>query len=165
MNYLKLIKTKYFKKLKKIKKIDGKVYFGFFIIFFIFSFQTKEKETPIEIQKKFDTFIPQGYVLIPIDIVNSEIIEPMLGNYGVVNLYSFSPYTQKPSKMIAKSIKIIQSPKKNGHYAILVPDKKAKTILSYTQPFFAAIKNPEEKESLFEQKQVKRKRNVEVENE
>lgn len=152
-------------KIKKIiKKLNGnKIYVILVVILFFVSLQFQEKKAPQEIQN-LDTFIPHGYVLIPIEIVNLETVDEILGAYGIVNLYTFSSYTKKPSKLIVKNIRIVRSPKRSEAFAVLSPEKRAKSILSYPQPFYVAVKNPEAKDTSFEVKKKKRHIFVDTEN-
>ncbi len=86
-----------------------------------------------------DTFIPDGYVLLPIEVQNLESLDSLLGQYGVVDLY-------KPGDpvAVAKGLKIIRSPKDPSQFSVLVPESQsAELIRSEDKPFLVVVQNPD----------------------
>lgn len=106
------------------------------------------KENPASSEfDSFDTVIPKGFVLIPIDVQNSESLDRILGNFGQVNLYASSSNgdfqnSQKPGQLIARNIKILRAPLDPREYAVLAPEEDVGHILSFPQPFVIAVQNP-----------------------
>lgn len=99
----------------------------------------KTSDQPEQISKTADTLIPLGHVLIPIDILNSENLDSLLGNHGVVDLY----FHQKHKNiLVARRLKILRAPLNPNHYAVLVKESKAQQILKYTGPFIVSLQNP-----------------------
>lgn len=97
-----------------------------------------------QLSKDISTIIPRGYVLIPIDVINSDKLDSVFGDFGVVNVYSTSLDFSKPNKLLAKKVKMIRAPKNPSHFAILCPEIKSHLLIQNTGPFFVAIQNPKE---------------------
>lgn len=92
-----------------------------------------------------DTYIPYGYVLIPLDIHNAESLTNIVGEIGgVVDLYTISSEFQKSLK-IAHKVKLLRAPLNPQQFAVLVKESESSQILSHAGPFTAVIQNPDEK--------------------
>ena len=93
--------------------------------------------------KSVDTFIPQGFVLVPIEIVNAESLSSLVGDVGgVVDLYLASNDTQKGGLKVGSKLKILRAPLNPQQYAVLVKDAESSRLLSFTGPFVAVVQNP-----------------------
>lgn len=85
-----------------------------------------------------DTFIPDGYVLLPIEVQNLESLDSLIGQYGVVDLYSPGEPTA-----VAKGLKIVRSPKDPSEFSVLVPEAESATLIrAETKPFLVVVQNP-----------------------
>ncbi len=91
-----------------------------------------------------DTFIPQGYVLIPIELENYNSVDSILGTYGIVDLYSAGDGENRKTKPLARRIKILRAPQNPSQFAVLVPEQQAALFFRGQSVFFAAIQNPKE---------------------
>lgn len=84
-----------------------------------------------------DTYIPEGFVLVPIELQNAETLSSMIGEFAVVDLF------QGPqSKRVGKRLKILRAPLNPNQYAVLVPEAEVPTLMSHPGPYWAAIQNP-----------------------
>lgn len=106
-----------------------------------------------------DTFIPRGYVLIPIELENYNSVDSILGSYGVVDLYLSRQNYHAKAKPLARRIKILRAPQNPSQFAVLVPEGKAGLFFQQESVFFAAILNPKESGTEFENKAKPRKQN------
>lgn len=95
--------------------------------------------------KKFhlDSTIPEGYVLVPVPIINGESISSMIGKYGVVDL--FLSQDGLKSKRIISKVKIVQATDDLNSFAVLLREEQSQKLLSFNGPFFAVIQNPTRK--------------------
>ncbi len=85
-----------------------------------------------------DTYIPTGFVLLPIEIQNLTSLDAIIGRFGVVDLY-----IPGESQAIARSIKIVRSPRNNEQFSILVPENQSGPLVKASvKPFFAIVQNP-----------------------
>jgi hypothetical protein len=122
------------------------IFLGVISFFLEFKTQNQPVQPPqLESSKSVDTFIPLGYVLIPIEITNAESLSSLIGELGgVIDLY----LTAKPDaksgsqKKVASKIKILRAPLNPQQYAILIKESESSLILSQSGPFTAVVQNP-----------------------
>lgn len=101
---------------------------------------TYEKE-----EKSPDTYIPRGFVLVPLEIANSDSLNALIGDLGgVVDLYLATNSGQKNGLKVGSKLKLLRAPLNPNQYAVLVRESEGSRILSYTGPFVAVIQNPVE---------------------
>lgn len=120
------------------------------IISFLVTKSTKEpeqKEKFVQEPKSVDTFIPRGFVLVPIEITNAESLNSLVGDMGgVVDLYLASGEKQKGGGLkVGSKLKLVRAPLNPQQYAVLVPDNESSRLLSFPGPFVAVIQNPDAK--------------------
>lgn len=134
MNYMKI--QNWIEQNKKMWRM-------FLVLIFIsvvFSFlQYTHKTKQITTTQNLDTYIPEGFVLVPIELNNSSLLDGLLKSTGIVDLYINN--TQSIKK-IASSVKIIRSPRNPSLFAVLVPENKADILIQQIQPFHAVIQHP-----------------------
>lgn len=149
--YLETIRDKWL----QIDK-NNKYYIYAFIIISIFSVWNELRNSSsgaktqpntnnqIEIQDSIDTYIPKGYVLIPIDLVNRESIVSIIDQTSLVDLYYQKKSLSKSIK-IASRVKLIRAPLNPNQLAVLISEDDSHQILTYEGPYFAVIQNKREK--------------------
>ena len=108
--------------------------------------QHREDKTEPKPQRNIDTFIPEGFVLVPVTLSNSPSLSGILANKGVVDLYIGDPQQQKAEK-VAEAIKIIRSPGNPSEFAVLAPADQAGLLIQHFQAFHAVIQNPQHKKT------------------
>lgn len=87
------------------------------------------------------TFIPAGFVLVPIEVGNFEALDSILGKYGVVDLY-VPPETPKGrARKVAEQVKILRAPLNPSHFAVLVREADSARLVSYTGTFTVIVQN------------------------
>jgi len=102
--------------------------------------QLLEKKGPVSI----DTFIPHGFVLVPIEVYNLEALNSVLGDFGVVDLYTVASQGQTHTKQtVAKGLRILRAPKNPQQFAVLAPENQAAKIARSPTPFYVVIQNPD----------------------
>ncbi len=89
-----------------------------------------------------DTFIPAGFVLVPIEVQNSEALDSVLGQHGVVDLYTVSQDGSEKSRLVARALKILRAPLNPNQFAVLARDDQAPEIARHFEAFFLVIQNP-----------------------
>ncbi len=104
-----------------------------------------------------DTYIPSGYVLVPIELANTDSLASILGNYGVVDLFS-QLAQNKNSKPLAQKVKIIRAPLDPNQFAVLVPQDEAASIVQHNGPLVAVLQNRNQKGTEFYKKIKNRSR-------
>ena len=88
------------------------------------------------------TFIPDGFVLVPIEVANYESLDSILGKFGVVDLYSVTDDPKKRPVKVAERIKILRAPLNPSHFAVLAPEADSVRIVSQSGPFTVVVQHP-----------------------
>ncbi len=90
----------------------------------------------------WDTFIPDGQSLVPIQVSNYESLDQIIGQFGVVDLLSTPLSPNEKAKRVAYAVKLIRSPKSPRHFSVLVPADKAPSLAGFNGEFTVVVRNP-----------------------
>lgn len=88
-----------------------------------------------------DEFIPDGHVLVPLELANRDALHALIGQYAVVDLFTMSPDGVTKGQRVGKRLRLIRSPHQPEQFAALVPEDKATILLGYAGPLFAVIQS------------------------
>lgn len=115
--------------------------------------------TPDRPEVEIDTYIPAGYVLVPINVHNSENVDSMFGSYGMVDLYPVSETGQSSQSAILRGVKMLRAPRNPNQFGVLVPENLAATLVRSGSAFAVVVLNRRANGTVLEKKptQVKRK--------
>ncbi len=105
-----------------------------------------------------DTYIPDGFVLVPIEILNSKSLDSIIGQYGVVDLYLPSANPKEKPIKVAKRLKLLRAPLNPDVFAVLAPEDRAPKLVSIDRPFIAMVQNPRASGTKIEKIKKRRKR-------
>ncbi len=119
------------------------------------------KEQPPE--ESIDTYIPTGYVLIPIAVHNSESVDSVFGNHGVVDLYPILTNGTPRRWPLARAVKMLRAPKNPNQFGVLVPNSASGTVMSHGGAFQVVIHNPKTHGTAFEKVSRSNRRAIIVE--
>jgi len=144
------------------------IYIGFAVIFIILlGLKLTPKKTsysPPEINNSVDTYIPKGFVLVPIQISNEEVLNEIIGSHGFVDLYSNEGTDEKPQyEMLVKNIRLLKSPVDPSIVAVLSPESMVKPIVRVSGKFKIAIKSQSNKKTEFTKLRKKRQSRITIE--
>ncbi|OQW49037.1 MAG: hypothetical protein A4S09_12760 [Proteobacteria bacterium SG_bin7] len=132
--------------LEQIK--DKKAILYLFIVSGIMSFIWEYSKRDVEIKKEIeespstDTYVPEGFVLVPIEVQNADSLDAILGSYGVVDLFHPSLEPKGQPQQIAKQVKILRAPLDPKKFAVLVPNDQSSALVKIDTPLFVTIHNP-----------------------
>jgi hypothetical protein len=84
-----------------------------------------------------DTYIPKGFVLVPIEVQNYEALDSILGKYGIVDLFRNQT---EGGRVLARNVRILRAPKNPSSFAVLVEEAQAAKILSQQGGVFVVVK-------------------------
>lgn len=142
--------------LEKIKKNELRILLSAFILVGLLTVIINRISTESQSEKisskqnttsdDIDTFIPRGYVLIPMDFVNIDSLSAMIGDTAVIDIYQVDAGTNvekslnKGVKVVSK-VKLLRAPKNPHQFAILIQEKLGDQILSFRGPFWAVLQN------------------------
>lgn len=93
-------------------------------------------------KESWDTFIPAGNVLVPIEVENFESLYDMIDRYGIVDLYQID--SRMGARKIASQVKLIRSTVNREKMGVLVSETLAPAIVRAVGPLRVIVKNPGE---------------------
>lgn len=99
----------------------------------------------LELEESADTYIPNGYVLVPLDISNGLSISNLMGRYTFVDIYTTNSLDERQKKIIAQNLRMLKAPHDDNQFAVLVGENEYKLIHDLSEPVFIVIKNPNTK--------------------
>ena len=99
--------------------------------------------------------IPEGFVLLPVEISNGEDLINFIGSYGVVDLYSLSLNTGHPEEQVAKALKVLLPFPGDSRFVVITPEDQVTRFLKHTGPFYAVLQNPNKRGSQIHKKKIK----------
>jgi hypothetical protein len=86
-----------------------------------------------------DTFIPNGFVLVPIEVQNLAALDSMVGQFGVIDLYASGEGTP-----VGQGLKLVRSPQDAAQFAVLVAENDAREIVRLSdKPFQVVVQSPD----------------------
>ena len=139
--------------MEKLKNLDTKtkLLIGSFLVLglltLMMSWNSKEVVIAAESEQTMgpsvDTFIPAGFTLIPIELVNAESLNSLIGEMGgVVDLYQSSNDEKRKSVKVGTRLKLVRAPLNPQQFAVLLKEDEATRLMSFTGPYLAVIQNP-----------------------
>lgn len=149
--------------MEKIRKHETKILVFVFLILGLVALSIDLSAKKPDIQEpsreknpSVDTFIPRGFVLVPVDLANAESLSSLIGDVGgVVDLYQAQSglhadeeqnatlsRPKKPRWKVASKVKIMKAPLNPQQYAVLIKDSESSTLLNQSGPFIAVVQNP-----------------------
>lgn len=93
-----------------------------------------------EAADSLETFIPKGHLLIPIEVANSERLEGVLGQNGIVDLYQPSENPGGRAKLVGKRLRLLRAPMNPQAFAVLLRDSEVDRFLATQGPYIASIR-------------------------
>jgi len=88
-----------------------------------------------------DELIPEGFVLVPLDLQNREALDALIGDFAVVDLFKAPPGGQGKGLKVGRRLKLVRSAQNHEQFAALVPEDQTGTLLSNAGPLFAVIQS------------------------
>lgn len=140
-----------FKKYKGQILALGTVFLLSLAVSFI-PFFSKDKEK----EKTLSQMIPKGFVLLPLQLSNGEDLVNLMDSHGIVDLYSLSKETDRPSEQVAKALKVLLLFSDDSRFAALVPETQVSRFFEHRGPFYAVLQNSEKQGSQIHEKKIKK---------
>ena len=89
-----------------------------------------------------DTFIPKGFVLVPIEVANYEALDSILGKFGIVDLFQAATPERPDQHLVARNVRLLRAPQNPSHFAILVAESEVGQVLRFGGQFTVVVKRP-----------------------
>lgn len=134
-------------------------FLGFIAFSLLYSFNRKENPAKPNDKIYADTFIPKGFVLIPIELANYESVSALIDQFGVIDLYAGAPQMAGSTK-IASRVKMLRAPLNPNLFAILISENNSAGIMKRAGPFWAVVQS---RQSVGEKKEAQPPRAVQIE--
>lgn len=90
-----------------------------------------------------DTLIPAGKTLVPIPIMNYEYLDHIIGQYGVVDIYTVPLVAGEKAKLVLADTKIVRSPNNPNYFNALLSPEEALIVASHSGEFAVGVRNPQ----------------------
>lgn len=128
--------------IPKLSQQNKYLLFSFLALIFVYIlFGVKKEDSKQSKQNIYaDTYIPKGFVLVPLDIANIDSLSALIDQFAVIDLYVGLP-SDKGSKKLASKIKLIRAPLNPNLYAVLVSESLSTMIMQSQGPFWAVVQN------------------------
>ncbi len=89
-----------------------------------------------------DTFIPRGFVLVPIEIQNYEALDSILGRFANVDLFQGATPGGPPPRLVARNVRLLRAPQNPAHFAVLIAESEVDKVLRDGSLFTVIVKRP-----------------------
>ena len=103
------------------------------IIFLLMQYKPIEEELPT---MSLSESIPDGFVVVPVELENHESISDIIDSHGVVDLYKRS---SSRSTKVARAVRLIRL--QPLRFAALIPEERTSSFLSSSLQFYAVVQN------------------------
>lgn len=100
----------------------------------------KETSRPLDVVTK----IPKGFVLVPIEVRNFEVVDSILGPYGFVDLIRPAAHPGANPSLVARNVRVLRAPHNPSHFAVLIREREVDRVLGEGSEFVLVIKRPNE---------------------
>jgi hypothetical protein len=116
------------------------------LLLHFFSAPSANSEDTMKTSESFDvdTMIPEGFLLVPIQLSNTESLASLAGQFALVDLYAVGEKGRKGFK-VASAVKLLRAPLNPQQFAVLIRESESSKIVTMEGPFFAALKNRSDK--------------------
>jgi len=118
---------------------------------------TKPEDKPNSPRQEYDTFIPKGFVLVPIEVQNFESLDSILGQFAMVDLFQGRSPERAGQGLVARNVRLLRAPHNPSHFAVLVPESQVDQILRFGDSFVVAIKRRTKSGTEFVKERTSRK--------
>jgi len=120
------------------------MFFTLLILVVIQSTSSPHQSTETELEST-DTLIPDGFVLVPIEIQNIDSLSSLIGPYAIVDLYSGAPGGKQ--QRVGQRLRLLRAPLNPQQFAVLTPEHQVSNLMATPGPFWAVIQNPQQKKN------------------
>lgn len=110
------------------------------VIILVTSAFSKDSTTEPEDVTYLSDLIPDGHMLIPVQVVNGEALSQMMDLSAYVDLYSIDLVQQK-KQLLFKRVKIIKNPSESTSFSVLLSEDKSHQLNFIENPVFAVLKS------------------------
>lgn len=138
----------------KIPKLDQKKIFVFLEskkalvacvvatgVIVIFANSGNSQVAEVKRDASVDTYIPAGFVLVPIEVQNYDSLDSILGPHGIVDLFLPPQSGSGKGFRVATRVPIMRAPLNPSQFAVLVRENESEELVRTQAPFFVVVQN------------------------
>ncbi len=107
-----------------------------------------------------DTYIPKGFVLVPIEVRNYEALDSVLGKFALVDLYQGGSPESPKQQLVGRNVRLLRAPQNPSHFAVLVQESDVASLIHAGAQFTVTVKRPGEAGTEFVKDSVKSSRKI-----
>ena len=93
-------------------------------------------------KQSMDTYIPEDKSLVTIEVANYESLDQIIGQYGVVDLYSVPLAPGERAKLVIRKVKLVRTARSPRHFNVLLAENDAGILAGFPGTFTVSIRNP-----------------------
>lgn len=98
--------------------------------------------------------IPDGYSVVPIELINAESISLLMGNIAYVDLYA-TEHTLGKRQILLKNTKILKIKNQEGQFSLILNEAQTSKIGDLNQPLFAVLKKKQNRKPSMKNKSTR----------
>jgi hypothetical protein len=117
--------------------------------------QYSNGQTEKEPSESLDTFIPAGFVLVPIELQNAESISGMIQSHAIIDLYTAPLPGQSKGKLVGRKLRLVRAPLNPERFGVLVPEAESATVAGESGFFVAHIQSKNQNDPAVLSKQAR----------
>lgn len=148
--------TLFFKRYKSfLHAFVGLVILSVFYTYLHYSSKETKNIVGEVFHQEISSMIPDGFVMVPVNLENHESVTGLIQIYAVVDLYHKSHSQLSPHK-IAGAVRIIRT--QTDQFSVLIPEEKVAPFIQSQYNLYAVIQNHKIKNSEIYPMKKKKKR-------
>lgn len=124
-----------------LKKNRSRVSLICFLLFSILGFaklvlNSDNTPTRLKAPEALETYIPYGFTLVPIEVLNLQQLQSMIDDTAIVDLF-----TANSPHPVTQAVRLVRSPMDPNVFGVLIKDENAAQLLAKGHEFLVVIKN------------------------
>lgn len=86
-----------------------------------------------------DEYLPEGFVLLPLEFENQTALDPLIGAFAILNIYQSVGEESKRGRLVAKNVKVLRAPQYPQALAALIPENQVTDMMKNGNGFYGVI--------------------------
>lgn len=86
-----------------------------------------------------DAYLPDGFVLFPLEFENQAALDPLISDFAIVNIYQTEGLEGRRGKLVAKNVKIMRAPQNPQMLAALIPENQVGEMMKDSGAFYGVL--------------------------
>ena len=110
------------------------------VIFTVISNSKSKDDLPaVESTPSFLEQLPDGFVVAPIEPVNSDSLDSIFDDHGYADLYRSNSNGEK-GKRVARGLALIRAPRNPRQFAVIVPEGQTELLPEFSHPVVVILR-------------------------